>query len=254
MSEVLRGIRAFFSGFKFIATTPAIWGYAAVPVTMALLLTTGFMVAGVWGAGAAASAIFGEPTGELGEAGLFATRILFYVLATVMAVLGGMALAQPLSGPALDRIVRAEEESLGGGTWPDSRFGESLGRSFRVTLTTLAIGVPILILLTGLELLFPPVAVVTMPLKFGVSALLATWDLIDYPFSLRGIDVQARYTWLKGNLGAAFGFGAMIALVALVPFLGLLMLPVGVAGATKLIFVRQVLGNPGAGGADVRQR
>lgn len=239
MRDVLRGVRAFFSGFKFIVTTPSIWGYAAVPVVVAMLLTTGFMVLGVWGAGAGASAIFGEPTGELGEAGLFATRIFFYLLAAVVAILAGMALAQPLSGPALDRIVRAEEQSLGGGTWPESRLGESLGRSLRVTLTTLAIGVPILILLTALELLLPPVAIVTMPLKFCVSAVLATWDLIDYPFSLRGADVQARYTWLKGNLGAAFGFGAMIALVALVPFLGLLMLPVGVAGATKLIFVRQ---------------
>jgi uncharacterized protein involved in cysteine biosynthesis len=170
--ELLRGIRAFFSGFHFILTTPGIWGFAAIPVLVATLLIGGFMALGVWGAGAAASAVFGEPSGDWGEAGLFATRIFFYVLAALIAILAGMVLAQPISSPALDRI-----------------------------------------------------------------ALLAAWDLIDYPFSLRGADVQARFTWMKRNFAAAFGFGAMIALVALVPFLGLLMLPVGVAGATKLIFV-----------------
>ena len=237
MTELLRGVRAFFSGFHFILTTPGIWGFAAIPVLVATLLIGGFMALGVWGAGAAAAAIFGEPSGDWGEAGLFATRIFFYVLAALIAILAGMALAQPISGPALDRIVRAHEQALGGSTWPETSFVESLGRSLRVTLTTLAIGVPILILLTAIELVFPPVAIVTMPLKFCVSALLASWDLIDYPFSLRGADVQARFTWLKQNFAAAFGFGAMIAFVALVPFLGLLMLPVGVAGATKLIFV-----------------
>lgn len=237
MRELLRGMRAFFSGFRFILTTPKIWGFAAIPVLVAMLLIGVFMAVGAWGAGAAASAIFGEPSGDLGEAGLFATKIFFYLLAGLVAILAGMALAQPISGPALDRIVRAQEQALGGGTAAEASFGESLGRSLRVTLTTLAIGVPILVLLTAIELVFPPAAIVTMPLKFCVSAVLATWDLIDYPFSLRGGDVQARYTWLKKNFGAAFGFGAMIALVALVPFLGLLMLPVGVAGATKLVFV-----------------
>ncbi len=213
--------------------------FAAIPAAVAMLLIGGLMVLGVWGAGAAASAMFGEPSGDLGEAGLFATRIFFYVLAVLVAIFAGIALAQLISGPALDRIVRAQEQTLGGRTRPDPSFTESLGRSLRVTLTTLAIGVPIMILLTAIELVFPPVAVVTMPCKFCVSALLATWDLIDYPFSLRGADVQARFTWLKRNFAAAFGFGAMIALVALVPFVGLLILPVGVAGATKLIFVEE---------------
>ena len=147
--------------------------FAAIPAAVAMLLIGGLMVLGVWGAGAAASAMFGEPSGDLGEAGLFATRIFFYVLAVLVAIFAGIALAQLISGPALDRIVRAQEQTLGGRTRPDPSFTESLGRSLRVTLTTLAIGVPIMILLTAIELVFPPVAVVTMPCSpRGISSII----------------------------------------------------------------------------------
>ena len=60
MRELLRGIRAFFSGFHFILTTPGIWGFAAIPVVVATLLIGGFMTLGWAGKDAALTALPAE--------------------------------------------------------------------------------------------------------------------------------------------------------------------------------------------------
>jgi CysZ protein len=231
------GAKIFFQGFGFIVGRPSMWLLAAVPVLAALVLTILVAWLGIASAQAAVDSLFGQPSGAWGEIGMWLTRALLYVLAVVAAVLVGSALAQPISGPALDRIARAQESALGVPPRADTStsFFVSVGRALRVTLVTLAIGAPILILLTIIELLVPPAAVVTLPLKFIVSALLATWDLVDYVFGLRETGVRDRWAWYRANLSACLGFGAFVALVALVPLVGLLMLPVGVAGATRLV-------------------
>jgi CysZ protein len=236
----LGGAKIFFQGFGFIVGRPAMWLLAAVPVVAALTMTVLLAWLGIATAQSAVDALFGpasSATGAWRELGSWIARVLLYVLAVVAAILAGTALAQPISGPALDRIARAQEIALGVAPREETRtsFFVSVGRALRVTLVTLAIGAPILLLLTIVELVFPPAAVVTLPLKFIVSALLATWDLVDYAFGLRETGVRDRWGWYRENFRACLGFGAFVALVALVPFVGLLMLPVGVAGATRLV-------------------
>jgi CysZ protein len=67
------------------------------------------------------------------------------------------------------------------------------------------------------------------------------WDLMDYPLSVRGAGVRVRLRWFSANFGAAMGFGISIALVFLVPGAGLLFLPAGVAGATRLVVTSERL-------------
>ncbi len=95
-------------------------------------------------------------------------------------------------------------------------------------------GLPILVLLWIVTFAFPPASVVTFPLKLLVLALLAAWDLCDYPLSLRDRPVRERVAFMRRNLGAMVGFGAGIAIVCLVPCVLVLVLPAGVAGAARL--------------------
>ena len=67
-----------------------------------------------------------------------------------------------------------------------------------------------------------------------VAALLLAWDLLDYPLELRGMGVTARFRWCARHFGAVLGFGLAAMLFFAVPGLGLLALPCGVAGATRL--------------------
>jgi CysZ protein len=92
-----------------------------------------------------------------------------------------------------------------------------------------------LAMLALISALVPPAAVVTVPLKFVVSSLVIAWDLLDYPFGLRGMGVRARLGWMRENLGAVLLFGASTGALLLIPLLGLFVLPCGVVAATELV-------------------
>jgi len=153
----------------------------------------------------------------------------------VIAFFVAMSLAQPLSGFALDAIARKQELARGGRVWPDQPLVAGALRSLRVSLTALAVGLPVLGLLALVTFLFPPAGVVTIPLKFVVTGLLVAYDLLDYPLSLRGHSVSNRLVFMRQNFMAVLGFGVATGALLLIPGVGLLVLPFGVAGATRLV-------------------
>jgi CysZ protein len=166
---------------------------------------------------------------------VWALRVVFAIVGFVVAFLVAASLAQPLSGFALEGIARRQELALGGRSWPSEPFVGSALRSLRVTLTALAVTLPILALLAIVTLVFPPASVVTIPLKFLVTGLAVAYDLLDYPLGLRGVGVRSRLAFIRAHLSAVVGFGAAAAALLLVPGLGLVLLPFGVAGAARLV-------------------
>jgi CysZ protein len=215
------GVRALFGGVAFIVTTPSAWGWAMIPVLVAGLLFGGGATLAIWGGN------------QLSDHLLL--RILFWAVGLVVAFVLAMSLAQPLSGFALDAIARKQELALGGRTWPSQPALTGALRSLRVTLTALAIGLPILAVLALVTFLFPPAGVVTVPLKFLVTGVLAAYDLLDYPLSQRGRSVGDRLVFIRANFAAVLGFGVATAALLLIPGVGLFLLPFGVAGATRMV-------------------
>jgi CysZ protein len=228
------GVSAFFGGFGFIIGTPSAWGWALVPmlVAAALLGVTGTL--GVWGATALHHHMHAE--GALAAAGAAVLYVLLIAIAIVLAFAVACALAQPLSGFALERLAKKQERALGREPREHSdSFGVSIFRTLRVTLVSLAVGLPIIALLALVTLLFPPASVVTVPLKFFVVAMMVAWDFLDYPLGVRGARVRERLDFVGHNFGSVAVFGMLCALLLLVPGLGLVVLPAGVCGATRLL-------------------
>jgi CysZ protein len=226
------GVAALFRGVGFIVGTPSMWGYAAVPIAVALMILTGLGWLFVHVAGRAVDTLVGPAHAARVEHALLTVGL--DVAALLVALLVALSLAQPFSGWALDRIISAEERALGvPPREAHGAFGSAL-RSLGATLLALSVGLPAVGVLTLVGVLFPPATVVTVPLKFVVSALLIAWDLLDYPLGRRGLGVVARTRWVRQNFGAALGFGLMAALLLVVPCAGLLVLPFGVAGAARL--------------------
>jgi uncharacterized protein involved in cysteine biosynthesis len=151
-----------------------------------------------------------------------------------------MSLAQPLSGFALESLAQKQELALGGKRWPAQRVVPAAIRSLRVALSALLVGLPVLGLLALVTFLFPPAGVVTIPLKFIVTGILAAYDLLDYPLSLRGHSVRERLVFVRTNFPAVLGFGVAMGALLMVPGAGLLLLPFGVAGATRMVVTSQV--------------
>lgn len=230
------GVRAVLGGVGFVVGTPSAWGLAAVPVVVATLLLGGLGAGAILAGTELAHRIVADPGAATSAAvGHWALKILFWVLGLVIAFVVSISLAQPLSGFALEALARKQELALGGRAWPDLPFFPGVLRALKVSLTALAIGLPILAVLAVITILVPPVAVVTIPLKFIVTGLLAAYDFLDYPFSVRGQGVRVRLAFMRQEIWAVLGFGATIALLLLIPLVGLLLIPLGVAGATRLV-------------------
>jgi CysZ protein len=232
------GVGAFFGGLGFVVGRPSTWGWALVPVLVASVL---FLVLGglaIWGGTHLADQVAagGSAWHEVGQ---WALRIVFWALGAVLAFLVAISLAQPLSGFALDAIVRRQELALGGSAWPEQPAVASAVRSLRVTLTALALSLPVLGALALVTFLVPPASVLTIPLKFVVTGLAVAYDFLDYPLGLRGAGVRSRMGFIRDNFAAVVGFGVSAALVLLVPGVGLLVLPFGVAGAARLVMLAE---------------
>jgi uncharacterized protein involved in cysteine biosynthesis len=93
----------------------------------------------------------------------------------------------------------------------------------------------LVVLLTVVGWIFPPAVFVTFPLKVLLGALMIAWDLVDYPLALHGVRLGDRFRWAGRNFFAVLGFGLSATLFFAVPGLGLLALPCGVAGATRMV-------------------
>ncbi len=229
------GIRALAGGVSFVITSPSVWGLSAVPLIVFAAHAIGLGWLGVVLAEKAATALVGTSPAALAVVGRWFVGAVVVVAALLIAVIVAFSLAQPLSGWALDGIVRAQERALGAGEWPPQPRLTSFLRSVVVTGGALLVGAPLIGALTLVGVLVPAAAVVTFPLKLVVSAWLVAWDLLDYPWSGRGLGVRARLRWLASHAGCAFGFGLAAALLLLVPGAGLVLLPAGVAGGARLV-------------------
>jgi CysZ protein len=229
------GMGALFEGLGFVVATPAVWPLAVVPVLVALVLVGGCGALGIWGAIAFANHLVPGGSGALAAIGSFVLKLLLGAVAVALGGVVAMALAQPLSGFALERIARLQEQRLGGRAWPNEKLLPGMLRSMQVTFTALIFGLPILSLLFVVTFFFPPAAVVTVPLKFVVTALMIAWDFLDYPLSVRGTTVGGRLRFMGTHFTSVLGFGIASGCLLLVPGIGLLLLPVGVAGATRLV-------------------
>ena len=233
---ILGGLRAFIEGIGFIIGTPSLWGYALVPTIMLLILGLSLGSLGVWGAHHAASAILGEPGGFWATLAYWQLKIGLVATAVVIALFLALALAQPLSGFALDAIVRAQERALRYDHWHASGLLGSLLMTALVTLFTMIVGVSVLVILFIVGLVFPPALAVTVPLKFLICSWMLAWNFLDYPLSRRGLGVRARLKWVGRSFGAFSAFGlAWAGLLYLTGGFALLLLPMGVAGATRLV-------------------
>jgi CysZ protein len=232
---VVGGLNAFGGGIGFVVTTPSVWPYAAVPALMLVLLFTALACGGGYAAYHGFAVAFGEELGAWGRTGRWLAIALTWVVTLLLAALLALALAQPLSGFALEKIVYAQERALTGRVSPPPGFFLSMVRSTKVALVTVFVGVTVIVPLFLVALAFPPAAVVTVPLKFVVAAWLLAWDFIDYPLGVREWGLRARFRWVARNFPAFTVFGLLWASLVVVPGVVLLLLPMGVAGATRLV-------------------
>ncbi len=230
------GLRCLTGGLWWTITTPQVWGLVLVPMVLGVVLTVALAAVAVAVVPGFIGDAFGPTSSAWGSASGVALKVLGTLLAVMLSALVGFALAQPLSGPALEGIVRRQEAELGAPVRPGSSLAVEIWRSLQSLLVGYMFGIPALILLLALSLVLPYATVVLFPLKLLVAAFTVAWDLCDYPMSVRGLRMSVRVGTIFRHARAVLGFSLALALAALVPCLLFLLLPGGVAGAARLMW------------------
>lgn len=235
-----------FAGVGFLLRTPAALPYAAVPpavlfVLATLAAATALWVVQPWVLEQLAPA---DPT-WLSRVGATAASWAAAAATVALGFVLSLALTPPLSGPALERIVTLVEEELGVPARPPTSFLQEMWCGVRAQAFAAMFVVPTVATLWLVELVFPPSAVVVVPAKIGVASLGLAWNLLDYPLTLRGVRMRERFRFLVAHRREALGFGLAFAALFWVPCFNVLMLPVGVVAATRVLW-RTLAADPSA--------
>lgn len=229
------GLGALFNGYGYLFRSPDIWPLALVPILIALILW-GILGSLLVKGGLALVDAWIDP-----NAGSMYMVIVVVVLQVLAGLLGlgvafvlAFALAKPLSGSALERIVQRLCTEQGVPVLQKPTFAKDLIRSLQSSLVAIVFVLPILVGLMAVSLFIPVATVITTPVEFVVTAIVVAWDFCDYPLSMRNLPVSERIEFVRRNFNAVFGFGVGFGLLLLVPCSLLIVLPAGVIGATQL--------------------
>jgi len=241
-----RGFAAPFGAARQLMSLPRAWPLMLVPAFVFGLLEGGIVLASwhfvkPWVSGLLAS------DGRMDHVGVTAASWLAVGLVALVGWLIAGFLAPVLSAPALERIVSLTETELGVPARAKLSFVAEFWCGFRSLVMCSAVTLPLLLALTLLEVLLPPAAAIATPLKLLLAALGLAWGLFDYPLTLRGIGARERFAFMRRHFPVVLGFGAAFSIVFMLPCCGLVMLPVGVAAATRLyweIRARELSGAP----------
>jgi CysZ protein len=229
----LDGVAAPFDGLRFVVSSPSTWVWAIVPLVFVVA------IAALLGwAGLALVAHFARGWTWVARVAPFWRSIAWLVVEIVTLVIAlfvGWFLALPLSGFALERIVRQRERALGIAPHAEVPTWRASLRSFGASLASMLVTVVVLVVLTIVDFVAPAATIVTVPLRTVVAAITLAWDVLDYPLALRPMTLRSRINWFFRHFAASLGFGLALTVLFFVPGANLILLPASVAGAAKLV-------------------
>ena len=239
------------SGFAFLFRSPRLWPAALVPGVLLVLLAAG-LVAMSFGVvrplievqlqketslGVSATTGFADAVvGSLTHLGLWLLPWLGAALAALLGLLLALAIAPALSAPALEHIVAAHERTLGVPERQPVGFWAELRCGLKAQVCAAVFAVPLLAVLALTGFLLPVASIATVPLECVVTSIALAWSLFDYPLTLRGVRMRDRLSLVATHWRPTLGFGLTLGLLFWLPCMGVVLLPVGVAAATRLVW------------------
>lgn len=227
-----------FGAVRELLSSPGLWRYAAVPmVTLVLLASVGIAVV-TWLGVPHLLHLFvtGESQEWYARVGSAALATLLWLLSSAVVLLVSWVVTPILCAPALEAIVRRVESALGAPPHPELSFWASFSCGVRAQLMGLSTLLPTWFALWVVGFFFPFLMPVLFPAKLVAIAFSLTWNLFDYPLTLRGVPARQRLRFVRRHLSAVVGFGLAFACLFWIPLAAVLLLPLGVIAATRLVW------------------
>ncbi|MEU4575852.1 EI24 domain-containing protein [Nonomuraea sp. ATR24] len=242
MRDFAAGVGFFLQGVGWVARNGRWWLFGLIPALIAFAVYV------------AALYLLGTNAGTLAEfltpfADTWSWREAFRTAIAVALFLGGLALAV-LTFTALTLAIGEpfyEKLSAAADPLPDAEeqpWWRTLPRSIRDSLVTL--GYVLLFTIPLFFLGFVPVIGQTVVPVVGaaVSGFFLTVELTTLALERRGLVRKQRFALLRGSKAASLGFGVVVFVLFLVPFVAVIAMPAAVAGAALLVRHRLAPGTP----------
>lgn len=236
MNNLFTGARCFLNGFSLIRQ-PGVRRYAAIPLIINIIVFTGLVL--LIKDQAAALLQSWLPAGDAWWIGTVRS-LVWFILGTALAVviffsftIVANLIGAPFNGP----LAEAVEGHLIG---TDQQEAASMAKILTEIPATVvselhkllyfalwAIPALILFLIPGLSLFAPVVWVL-------LTAWMLALEYLDYPMSNHQHRFREVRQKLRQQRAMGLGFGGMVVLSICIPFINLIVMPVAVAGATKM--------------------
>jgi len=224
-ADMSRGVRAYIQGVRWLRAHPRYLALLALPWFGGMATVVAGLTAVVaYAPELTTSLLFNQPSSwpmlgfyYLAKGGLILSGVLLVLVAAALIM-------SVLAAPVYEGIsVAVERERTG--TVVVGPGLEGAGGMLRVLWAE--VKKVSLILMVSIVLVFIPGLNVLSGL---IAAVLAGWDLFDYPMARRGWPLGVRLAVARREAWALLGLGLWLA----IPFAQMLTLPLAVAGATLL--------------------
>ncbi|ARX83229.1 MULTISPECIES: EI24 domain-containing protein [Streptomyces] len=244
MRELGRGFGYLVKGQRWVAQHGKQFGWGLLPGLITLVLYAGALVAlALWGTDLVSWATPFADDWSGPWPGLFRgfLTVLLFALALLLSVVTFTAVTLLIGEPFYESLSEQVDISVAGFA-PESGLPLwrelllSIGDSLRIVVRALIWGV----LLFGLGFL-PVVGQTVVPVMgFFVTGFFLVEELTAVALQRRGVRLRDRLALLRARKSLAWGFGAPLAVVFLVPFVAVFLMPGAVAGAT--LMARDLMG------------
>ncbi len=216
------GIRFFFYGMRMLIRHPSLLGLSLIPILFTLLLLTLFSIGSAWLVGGMITGVADDQLRIIAQAAIF-------ILVIFLAYFFYLPVARIVLAPFSEALSRKAHAINSEGSNYRSAVGWGRAMFEGLKLVTLQLTIAIAALAFGL--IFPPVGA---PVGIMVAIFLCGLDFLDVPLSARGLPLGKKVGVIWRNRSIAIGFGAAAYISLLIPLVNLILLPVGVIGATLL--------------------
>ena len=230
--NALAGLECLLHGVRLARSRP-LRRFVWAPMVISLIVIVALLVLGYGAVEAAVDWTLGLVPPWLDWLG-GALEILLYALGIIVAGWTFALLAVLLASPFLGSLSAcAEREAFGTGPGHDESLGRAVAGALVREARKLAYHVPRLAALFVVTLI--PVVNAAAPLLwFAFGAWMLAVQFIDYAAENRGLEFIETLARLRANRGAAFAFGAAVALLLAVPFAAVVVIPAAVCGGAVL--------------------
>ncbi|HUS65417.1 MAG TPA: EI24 domain-containing protein [Kofleriaceae bacterium] len=236
MRQVLLGAGDAARGLRYLVAHPRLFGWVVAPALVTLVVIVGV----VWAVLAlSAPAVAWIAAGAPDWLASWLSGLLRLLVVGGLSVIGFLfyvSISGALAGPFCEMLSESVEERVTGVPAPGFSaiaFARGVLLGVLHAARRLAIYLVALGLLLVLGALIPGVGhAIAAVVGFTLAAQTAAYDCYDAVFGRRLWRYRQKTDYLRAHRGRTLGLGAAVAALLLIPFLNLVALGLGAAGAT----------------------